>query len=614
MQGQRVGDVPLRRRPGSAYGEDHEEKVREGQKKETLDELSRDHYSSRLHMLKNSRPRKNRFVADPSTRRRRRPIRGKRMRPAALLAVFAALTVMSVGSTSMLHFPMFNGTMQETTAAESAESPHEPYETASAPVTDAMPPIDETAAACALPPRNTQEAEPSLLETAELEPDELDALKLASLAADEVEFVGDGPAIEGEGSVNTDLDEIELVEEADGLHSEEFTEAERGLAETDASTETVCGVIKRGNTVSGLLNDFLDKDSVQQACRIAGKVYPLSRIRVGRPWKVVLEDETFARFEYEIDEEEMLVVTAEEDGFRADREALPVDVVTSTISGRVETSLACTLAAMGEPTGLAALLADIFAWDIDFGRDVRVGDTFTCVVDKLYRNDEFLRYGEIKAARYENNGRIYEAFRYETEAGNPQYYDGKGRNLRRAFLKTPVAFTRISSGFSLSRLHPILKVRRPHPGYDYAAPVGTPVKAVCDGTILRSRRDRYAGRYVKIRHNSVYETTYMHLSRFGRGVKEGRKVRQGQIIGYVGSSGLSTGPHLDFRMKKHGNYVDHRKITSPASPPVPKSRLSDFLGHIAPFTSLLDQAAAAAPLHAAAPLPAGKLVGEGTVE
>jgi murein DD-endopeptidase MepM/ murein hydrolase activator NlpD len=546
-------------------------------------------------MLKYSRPRKNRFVADPSTRRKRRPIRSKRLRPSLLFTILAALTILSVGSTAMLRSPASNGTIYE--------GPHEPYDTAE------MPQIDKAAAACALPPRKGEVADTALLETAEHEDDDLDALKLASLAADDVVFDN----LEGEGSIDPNIDEIEIVDESEGIAKGNQASAERDREEVDTPTE-ICGFIKRGNTVSGLLNDYLDKDAVGKACNVAGKVYPLSKIRVGRPWKVVLEDETFARFEYEIDEEEMLVLRVEEDGFRAEREALPVEVVTSTISGRVETSLSCTLAALGEPTGLAALLADIFAWDIDFGRDVRVGDTFTCVVDKLYRDDEFLRYGEIKAARYENGGRIYEAFRYETEAGNPQYYDGKGRNLRRAFLKTPVAFTRISSGFSLSRLHPILKVRRPHPGYDYAAPVGTPVKAVGDGTILRSRRDRYAGRYVKIRHNSVYETTYMHLSRFGRGVKEGRKVRQGQVIGYVGSSGLSTGPHLDFRMKKHGSYVDHRKITSPASPPVPKSRLSDFLGHIAPFTSLLDQAAAAAPLHAAAPLPAGKLVGEGTVE
>jgi len=225
---------------------------------------------------------------------------------------------------------------------------------------------------------------------------------------------------------------------------------------------------------------------------------------------------------------------------------------------------------------------------VDFALDVREGDAFKAVVEKRYRNGEFVGYGSIPAAEFVNQGTTYQGFLFENKEGHSEYYDAKGRSLRRTFLKTPLEYARISSGFSYNRFHPIKKEWCPHPAIDYAAPVGTPVKTVGDGVVLGAGRDNASGKFVRIRHNSVYETYYLHLSRFGKGIKKGARVRQGQVIGYVGSSGMSTGPHLDFRMKKNGKYVNPRRIIAPVSPPVPRERIEAFRITVDPLLAQLD--------------------------
>ncbi|MDY7002363.1 MAG: peptidoglycan DD-metalloendopeptidase family protein, partial [Thermodesulfobacteriota bacterium] len=352
--------------------------------------------------------------------------------------------------------------------------------------------------------------------------------------------------------------------------------------------EIIEGLVRKRETASSLLIEFLTPREIVEISRRSKGVYSLSRLQAGRPYKITLLGKTFKEFEYEIAQDEKLVVRKEADGFRASLEPIVYDLETAVVDGTIESSLFEAVSRMGEGISLAMRLSEIFAWDVDFVRDIRAGDSFRAVVEKRYRKGEFVGYGKIAAARFVNQGEMFQGFLFEDENNNPSYFDEQGICLRKAFLKVPLAFRRISSGFNLRRLHPILKIRRPHPGIDYAAPKGTPVKAVGDGTIIKASSGRQAGRYIKIRHNSVYETSYMHLSRFAKGMKKGRKVYQGQVIAYVGSTGLSTGPHLDFRMRKNGRFIDPRKVKSPAADPVPNDKMEAFRQRVRPLLAVLD--------------------------
>jgi murein DD-endopeptidase MepM/ murein hydrolase activator NlpD len=207
---------------------------------------------------------------------------------------------------------------------------------------------------------------------------------------------------------------------------------------------------------------------------------------------------------------------------------------------------------VGEKPALAMVMADIFAREINFIRDLHPGDSFTLIMEKHFRDGEFKGYGRISGAHFINQGTTYEAYLFNDADGFPYYYTQKGESVKRAFLKAPLSFTRISSTFSPRRLHPILKVWRAHPGVDYAAPTGTPVKAIGNGTVTFKGWSKGVGNYIALKHNNGYESMYLHLSAFARGLNKGKKVQQGEVIGFVGSTGYFTGSHLDFRMKKDG--------------------------------------------------------------
>ena len=346
--------------------------------------------------------------------------------------------------------------------------------------------------------------------------------------------------------------------------------------------------VKKGETISSLLSGWLSPKEIDLLDRQSREVYSLRRIRQGRPYLVRTLGDVFQSFEYEIDCEERLVIRAEPEGFLVAREPIVYQVETVLVCATIRSSLFEAADEIGEIPVLPLRLVDIFGWDVDFALDVRSGDSFKAVVEKRYRNGEFAGYGRIPAAEFINQGKTYQGFLFENKEGHPEYYDAKGRSLRRTFLKTPLDYARISSGFSYNRFHPIKKKWCPHPAIDYAAPVGTPVKTVGDGVVLAAARDRASGKIIKIRHNSVYQTYYLHLSRFAKGIKKGKRVRQGQVIGYVGSTGMSTGPHLDFRMKKNGKYVNPRRVIAPASPPVPRERIETFRLTVDPLLAQLD--------------------------
>jgi murein DD-endopeptidase MepM/ murein hydrolase activator NlpD len=215
---------------------------------------------------------------------------------------------------------------------------------------------------------------------------------------------------------------------------------------------------------------------------------------------------------------------------------------------------------------VALELSEMYAWTVDFF-GLQTGDNFTVVYDEMYVDTVSVGIGKIYAASFNHVGKELLAIPF-VQDNVEAFFDADGNSLRRAFLKAPLRYSRISSRFSGSRLHPILKIRRPHYGVDYAAPVGTPVYAIGDGRIIMAGYQKGAGRIVKVRHNGVYTSTYMHLSGFGKGVSNGKYVAQGELIGYVGSSGLSTGPHLDFRVSRNGSPIDPLKMESPPVDPV----------------------------------------------
>jgi murein DD-endopeptidase MepM/ murein hydrolase activator NlpD len=223
---------------------------------------------------------------------------------------------------------------------------------------------------------------------------------------------------------------------------------------------------------------------------------------------------------------------------------------------------------------VALELSEIFAWDIDFTTDIRNGDTYRAVVEDLWHDGKFVRHGRIMAAEFTNNGTTYEAYRFE-ENGRAGYYDAKGKSLRRAFLKAPLNYKRISSGYGIRR-HPITKRVEMHRGIDYAAPLGTPVSAVGDGIVEYAGYKGLNGNIIIIRHPNGYRTYYLHLHKILKAVRRGRRVVQGQEIGTVGATGRATGPHLDFRIKKGRNFVNPLKIHIPKAAGVTRALRAEF--------------------------------------
>lgn len=241
-------------------------------------------------------------------------------------------------------------------------------------------------------------------------------------------------------------------------------------------------------------------------------------------------------------------------------DSVGVRLDTVVVRGNLSTNLYEAVLSQGESPALLDPLTQVFAWDIDFFRDPRVGDSFSVLVEKRWREDGvFLGYGQLLCARYVNQGHAFEGFRYRDN-----YYDGDGRSLEKLLMKAPLKFSRISSGFTASRLHPVLGIRRPHWGVDYAAPTGTPIFAAGDGMVVLAGWSGGFGNCVKIRHNGVFTTYYGHLRGFAAGIRSGLRVRQGQTIGYLGSTGLATGPHLDYRVQKNNAFINPTSLKTEA--------------------------------------------------
>lgn len=328
------------------------------------------------------------------------------------------------------------------------------------------------------------------------------------------------------------------------------------------------GNVGRADTFSDLLDQHgVDYQTILAVADAAQPAFEVKALRAGRPYRVYVNPwRQQARYlVYQTDALRYVVFDLRYPE-RTYVDRLSVDRNWVTVTGTVEGSLYESLVANGGHPLLALRLSEVFAWQIDFFR-LRRGDRFRLVYEKRSMDGEQLQPGDIVAAHVEHRGENYYAFRFEKEEADAEYYNRQGQSLRRQLLKAPLQYSRISSGYTNRRYHPVLKEYRPHRAIDYAAPRGTRVRSVGDGVVQRAGYEGPNGNYVKIRHNSTYTSGYLHLSRMTVG--PGESVQQGETIGYVGSTGRSTGPHLDYRLWKHGTPVNPYSLELPPSQPVP---------------------------------------------
>jgi murein DD-endopeptidase MepM/ murein hydrolase activator NlpD len=360
----------------------------------------------------------------------------------------------------------------------------------------------------------------------------------------------------------------------------------------------------------------LDAPTVFSLVQSARPVFDFRRLRAGNLLAVGRSmADGLREVSYQIDAEQLLRITSCRGTFRAELTAISVTTETAGVFGRIEDSLFEAVLEASEAPELALRLADIFGWDLDFYTDTRPGDTFRLAVEKKkYLDGQLAAYGRILAAEYVNGTRTYQAVLFHDGNGKPAYYTPEGKSLQKVFLRSPLKFSApITSRFSRSRFHPILKRYRPHLGVDYGAPAGTPVQTIAEGRVILAGYNGEAGKTVQIRHTNGYETYYCHLSRIF--VRVGQHVAQGERIGLVGATGLATGPHLDFRLRRHGAFVNFATLTLPPAQPVVKADWTEFIAARDRWLPLLpnsDTMLASAPPRSGEPARLREAKGQGT--
>jgi murein DD-endopeptidase MepM/ murein hydrolase activator NlpD len=338
--------------------------------------------------------------------------------------------------------------------------------------------------------------------------------------------------------------------------------------------QTIRGNVQRGQSVFGLLSHYgLEPPAINAMVRAARPVADLGRVSTGQAYRVRLDKAGhFHTFELDISDARLLRVSVTPFGYVADEDDIAYDIRPTVLTGTAGTGLFDALLQRPGGVELARNLYDTFAWEIDFRRDIHPGDTFRMLVDEVWRDGRFERYGTAHFVQIQLDGRSVEGLYYKGH-----YYDPDGRALRRTLLPAPVQYRYISSRFTMARRHPVYGIIRPHYGVDFVAPYGTPVRAAGDGQVVTMGWKGDSGRMVSIRHNGVYRTVYAHLSRYAKGLKRGDRVRQGDVIAYVGNSGSSTGTHLHYGVYVNGRPVDPLSLDyTPIAKPVNIATANDF--------------------------------------
>lgn len=340
-------------------------------------------------------------------------------------------------------------------------------------------------------------------------------------------------------------------------------------------------VIQKGdNLASILLRLGFSGAEGENITAIISDLYPPSKLQIGNVYAAITSPDTALAVRYlvfESSKTDFVVVDLCSDFPKAYADTKPVTLQRRYAEKNITSSLWNAIIDAGASPMLAMKLSDIYAWQIDFF-DIKEGDSFRLIYDEAWIDDTtFVEIVDIAGAVFNHQGQEYLAVPFRQDSTR-EYFDADGNSLRKEFLKAPLDFFRISSKFSNARLHPVLKRYRPHHGVDYAAPTGTPVKTIGDGVVIEKAYQRGgAGNYLKIKHNNAYTTTYMHLSRFAKGIQKGTAVKQGEVIGFVGSTGLSTGPHLDFRVHRHNQPINPLKMEAPPALPVKPELRDSFL-------------------------------------
>lgn len=349
------------------------------------------------------------------------------------------------------------------------------------------------------------------------------------------------------------------------------------VSQKNEAYREISGVVKRGETFFDIFKNYqLDISELFELREASADIHKLRDLRPGQPYKIFLDErDRINELTYLIDDDNVLTITRTDSGFSAEKAAIEYEKRLIHLSGMINDNLISSVGEGKENLMLALAVSDIFGWDIDFTTDLRKGDTFKVVVEGMYRDGQFKKYGEVVCAGFINNGQGYSAYRFEHD-GITGYYDEDGGSLKRSFLKSPLSFRRISSSFSRNRFHPILKTYRPHHGVDYAAPAGTPVLVTGDGVVRFAGRKGQYGKLVIVRHPNGYKTYYGHLSGISSGITKGKKVKQGEIIGNVGATGVATGPHLHYEMHIENRPVNPLTVKLPKGKAIPEKQQAEF--------------------------------------
>ena len=350
--------------------------------------------------------------------------------------------------------------------------------------------------------------------------------------------------------------------------------------------------VQNGDTLSTIFAQVgLGASTLHDAINSSKDAKQLTRLKVGQVLDFNLSDDgQLETIHSKLSDLESITLSKSEKGFSFKREVVKPDVETTYTRGIINSSLFLSAKRAGLSHSLTMDLANVFGYDIDFAMDIREGDEFELIYERKVVNGKQVGTGNILSARFTNRGKTFTAVRYTNKQGNSSYYNANGESMRKAFIRTPVDFARISSRFSTGRRHPVLNKIRAHKGVDYAAPRGTPIKAAGDGRVTLAGRNGGYGNTVIIQHGQRYRTLYAHMNGFAKGVRTGSHVKQGQIIGYVGTTGLSTGPHLHYEFQVNGVHVDPLSQKLPMADPIAKSEKARFLQISKPLRAKMDSA------------------------
>lgn len=380
---------------------------------------------------------------------------------------------------------------------------------------------------------------------------------------------------------SSDAKNAELPEE------KELTQAP--APESDSLTKTV--VVANGDTLSTVFSKVGLPPSVMHAVLSSSKdAKQFSRLKIGQSLEFQLTEQgDLAGLRSKLNSLETLALEKTSDGYSFKKEQIKPEVSSVYARGEIDSSLFLAAKRAGLSHNLTMDLANVFGYDIDFALDIRKGDSFEVIYEEKTVEGQSVGTGNILAARFTNRGKTYSAVRYTNKDGTTSYYNADGTSMRKAFIRTPVDFARISSRFSNGRKHPILNKIRAHKGVDYAAPHGTPIKSAGDGKVLLAGRKGGYGNTVIIQHGQRYRTLYAHMQGFAKGVRNGSSVKQGQIIGYIGTTGLSTGPHLHYEFQVDGVHVDPLGLKLPMADPIARNEKQRFMQLSQPLMARMDE-------------------------